>query len=684
MSDFNKIFELGQYFYNTFEPVVQIIDLANPGEKLASEAMDYIKSVEPKEGKTIILVIAIGASEYFGNNKNGDAFPEEDLKKSCKNFETQFDKDGKINGGALIFKHHKNKLAQGHPWFGIVRKAFYNDKMHRVELLLEVDNEKASDVVNRIKKGEFPAVSMGCLPGDAEILMADYTYKQICEISSGEKIINAEGTISEVDYPHRHKHKGTWYSVETYGHSRDIVKTTEEHPWLVLTKEQLNCRLNPNYKNHNSGVPCKPDTHELKRCKDCPNRLNNYIPIWKNAEELQIGDFVATPILKGETPNKYGKEFAFLAGYYLAEGIMGGGKGNCANGYVTLCCNTEEVDYVINNLPSYTFTKRTDHPSEKNVGLYIRDSFEIGKLLNEHIGHNSHKKRISDEIMHWDIESQKIFLGAYLSGDGGVYKGAAYYSTCNYSLAKQVQMILLRCGVKSSLNINMHKESTIVKKETTEYQIWCGIDTSNILKDYYINPDKFIESKKKNNKRFIAGGYLFSPIIDIVKEDCDEEVYNIAVKSDSYNTDSYITNEICLHNCKIPFDECSICHKKSPKISDYCDHLKYQMGKILPDGKKVYAINGNYDYTKHEKPLNFFDISLRDKPAGDKFTVYNPTYYCSFLSETKGLELFRDTIGVDDGCISNDFFCSFFHTQTYIASLRVVFLSDCSQPLLNS
>ena len=52
----NKIFQLGEYFADTYEPVLQIIDPSESNEKIASEAMEYIKSVEPKEGKTIILV----------------------------------------------------------------------------------------------------------------------------------------------------------------------------------------------------------------------------------------------------------------------------------------------------------------------------------------------------------------------------------------------------------------------------------------------------------------------------------------------------------------------------------------------------------------------------------------------------------------------------------------------------
>jgi hypothetical protein len=53
--------------------------------------------------------------------------------------------------------------------------------------------------------------------------------------------------------------------------------------------------------------------------------------------------------------------------------------------------------------------------------------------------------------------------------------------------------------------------------------------------------------------------------------------------------------------CKVPYDRCSICGHKSKTTKDYCDHAKYEMNKIYPDGRKVCVIN---DYPR------FFDISF--------------------------------------------------------------------------
>ena len=43
--------------------------------------------------------------------------------------------------------------------------------------------------------------------------------------------------------------------------------------------------------------------------------------------------------------------------------------------------------------------------------------------------------------------------------------------------------------------------------------------------------------------------------------------------------------------CKVPFDVCTVCGHVSRTPHDYCEHLKFEMGSIRPDGKVVGAVN---------------------------------------------------------------------------------------------
>lgn len=57
----------------------------------------------------------------------------------------------------------------------------------------------------------------------------------------------------------------------------------------------------------------------------------------------------------------------------------------------------------------------------------------------------------------------------------------------------------------------------------------------------------------------------------------------------------------------VQYDVCSICGNKAKSRQQYCEHLRYNMNRIMPDGRQVYAINPS--------PLKFFDISIVARPA---------------------------------------------------------------------
>ena len=59
---------------------------------------------------------------------------------------------------------------------------------------------------------------------------------------------------------------------------------------------------------------------------------------------------------------------------------------------------------------------------------------------------------------------------------------------------------------------------------------------------------------------------------------------------------------------KVPSEMCSYCGAITKgSLANRCEHLKFRMHDIMPNGQKVYAIN--------MPPMNFFDISIVRKPA---------------------------------------------------------------------
>lgn len=152
-----KLLDVDQSYFND-EPVVRLLsqlDSRSPGFIKSAAADDritqYAKNIQPDPNKIYVHILAMGAGEFFGANRNADYFPESNLIASFKTFETS---------PAHIYKHHINKdknIALGQVVFAI-----YNERMHRVEVVAWIDRTKGWDVVDKIEKGEFPATSMAC------------------------------------------------------------------------------------------------------------------------------------------------------------------------------------------------------------------------------------------------------------------------------------------------------------------------------------------------------------------------------------------------------------------------------------------------------------------------------------------------------------------------------------------
>lgn len=149
-----KLIEFDPYF-SELEPSVSLIQIEGSVAHLTKQASDqrindYVSQLAPNEGKFYLHILAMGAGEYYGANRNADYFPEDNLLKYYKTFEET----------GHIFRNHINKDPARA--IGKVIFAIYNDRMHRVELIAEVDQVLGRDLLERIEAGDYPATSMAC------------------------------------------------------------------------------------------------------------------------------------------------------------------------------------------------------------------------------------------------------------------------------------------------------------------------------------------------------------------------------------------------------------------------------------------------------------------------------------------------------------------------------------------
>lgn len=111
--------------------------------------MEY-EQLAPPKGMTGIHLVALGDSDAYPMNRNGDLFP----KEACVKYHQTFVKHGHV------YQHHRNKDPKKS--IGQIKAAAYNPDMHRVELYIWADNEKAAEHLERLEKTGEVSFSMAC------------------------------------------------------------------------------------------------------------------------------------------------------------------------------------------------------------------------------------------------------------------------------------------------------------------------------------------------------------------------------------------------------------------------------------------------------------------------------------------------------------------------------------------
>lgn len=161
-------------------PAVEIIGATSRGldktamVKRASVFDDVLGDLEKKADHTYLHVITTGAGEYYGANLNGDYFNESEAEFAFPEPKPGISKMAKLDGGlkkyhdetyskeAKVYQEHKSNEAAGDKPSGAIKYARYNDKMHRGELIIEVDTKSWEPRLNKKANGENIYLSMGC------------------------------------------------------------------------------------------------------------------------------------------------------------------------------------------------------------------------------------------------------------------------------------------------------------------------------------------------------------------------------------------------------------------------------------------------------------------------------------------------------------------------------------------
>ena len=573
--------------------VFTYFDRSDKHTKSASDAINRkdIADHMPPHTHFGVHLNSIGAEEAFGYNRNCDSTSQDALDK----YHSTFEKFG------CVFREHKNKSAE-REGVGQVKLARVNKAMHRGELIVWVDKDKAPDMYKAAKAGKELSWSMSmrlphdrcsccdkkskriteyCFVPGTEITMADGTRRPISCIRRGDMVMDADGRITRVVAVSVREVDEEIVSIGNSLFGGD-TRVTLNHPILALPAEA----------KHMAGL-CNE-----ARDKHAPDVPLCDLEVWSRfvprpdfvaAEHLRYGDFLFAPVLRHDVSLWDGfcdADDAWVYGLFIAEGSYG--KQTRTDGTVhrvslQFSLHEDELGY-IDRLRIY-FKTRYDkdlkvYASECSKGVSARIfSKDIAEHFMSVCGEYAAKKTLDVRFMHAPDEIVAALLKGIYDGDGHMCadKGTSRINLAARNLLCQIWHLHARAGHLSYIGRSMNPSGP--QSRAAGY--------TNMTPVFYLNSSYPYGDSMASGRRMHDGrveGYVRSTRLETYKG----PVHNLETESHTYVADG-----LAVHNC---------------------NHLKDKMGKLVPEFRK-------YAYARNEDNVKYFDIS-EVKRRADRIATY--------------------------------------------------------------
>ncbi|WP_457621379.1 ribonucleoside-diphosphate reductase subunit alpha [Persephonella sp.] len=480
-----------------------------------------------------------------------------------------------------------------------------------------------------------------CFPAGTPVLTRD-GIKNIEDISVGDVVLTANGNYRVVSGLYRRKYERDLYKIKVWGlwGSTETVKATDDHKFLVLQKENIEClrkfvKVCPPYQNTEK---CYPVEREYANtCTLVEEDLIEDLE-WIEAKDLKAGDFIAVPYPKeisekkelclldyvdnpylmekegylfklnhdkqkrsGKYNNQINRiksrvkldyDFMRFLGYYLAEGYINEADKKLSLVFTFGKGDKSFVEDVTNlSMKLFGIIPSVKENKDNSVRITINSTY-IAQFIKKLVGTGFNKKSLPPEIMLADPEAQKGLIVGVFRGDGTAVSDGYRLTISNKTLAYQIFQILLRIGslprISKAFKNHLATEDPysvhISINDSEELIRLIGKDTHKIT----AKPDK----KKINSYRFRYNDYVFYKIEKVEKEYFEGTVYDFEVKGDH----SFSANLVAAHNCYVNVIDDSLESimdkaKETAFLAKYAGGVGTDVTRIRATGSKIHSLN---------------------------------------------------------------------------------------------
>ena len=492
-----------------------------------------------------------------------------------------------------------------------------------------------------------------CFVPETPITLADGTQKAIGDLSIGEKLLDKNGNVCEVEVI---QEEFTDELVEIDIVGSPIILCTPNHQWPIWGGPRTcSCGCgapikNGNYvANHGGGPSDKKYQDHIPgspiKSQDAKIRfLEGFNPYQKvKASELRRGDYLMIPRKFAESASlDVSCEKARLLGYYVAEGngrVIYEREDSSVRMGVELSFNVDEeftlvedVCDIVEKLCGYRpyFSKGVRH----NIQVLIcrNDSSDLADWLVLHGGSGARTKKLSESVMAWPLSLKYEFLKGYISGDGGVYAGGISHSdefrysevsSTSIQLMNQVKMIFAQLGTHASFHSGTQGERSFGAGNSIYRLSVYGEMASRLARD--LTGFNQQDSERVSPKQWwFDSDFIYVKIRGVSKTKYDElrPVVNMTVSGDH----SYLTNGIgtynswLVYNYGITFEQWgdpgrAISIGKEHDIIERVKLLALGLSKSFMTGEVTYASQSLHDAiirTNTDSYKTLGDVSIGD------------------------------------------------------------------------
>jgi len=415
--------------------------------------------------------------------------------------------------------------------------------------------------------GEQDAHDDACLLAGSNII-TDIGVLPIEEIKEGMNVLTHTGTFKKVTKTFCRTYSGEIFKLKASG--LEPLYITNNHSVLVNQFEVIK-----DYKNRLFYTKAI-DNFYFKPVEFINKELDLVnSPVLKTKQNviLDMSKYINYPIIKEE--QVYGstykgtrlnnrsnpvnrfievdEKFAFILGYYLAEG--GCNKSHCF-GFSGHEKENRVVDFLREEFGKFGIDKSYYYIKNNTKSRSVLfNSVPFCKLF-ETFG-SRHQKHLPYFCMNLgDKETKSLILG-YFFGDGNFTTGTGRSISISASISYQIYFLLLKIGFRPSLAFVRRKgrwEGITGKIKSDFYSIGLSVlETNELLSNLpsfieEIYKDKNLNLKPHNSinsSSYKSTKFLSKKIRELTSYWYDGEVYNLEVEEDN----SYVANGVTVHNC---------------------------------------------------------------------------------------------------------------------------------------